>query len=294
VRALVTGAGGFVGGHLVPRLRADGHEVVATDRELDVCDAAAVADRVAALRPDVIVHLAALSSVAASWRDPAATYRINYLGSRSVLRAAAGARVLWIGSADEYGSASPGARPFTEAAPLRPHSPYARSKAAADLLGATYAERGLDLVRVRAFNHAGPGQSPDFVLASFAKQLAEIEAGRREPVLRVGNLDSVRDFLDIHDVIEAYLRLLDPAVPAGVYNVASGVGARVGEHLDALLSRTRVKPRIEVDPERMRPADYAVGDASRLRRVTGWQPGIPMADTLARVLDHWRDRVSAA
>jgi GDP-4-dehydro-6-deoxy-D-mannose reductase len=298
VRALVTGAGGFVGRHLVPRLRADGHEVVATDLDLDVTDAAAVAARVAELRPDAIVHLAALSSVAASWREPELTYRVNYLGSRSVLRATAAAapaaRVLWIGSADVYGSTAPGSPPFTEASPLWPRSPYARSKAAADLLGATYAERGLDVVRVRSFNHAGPGQSPDFVLASFAKQVAEIERGRREPLLLVGNLDSVRDFLDIEDVIEAYVRVLDRRVPAGVYNVASGMGARVGDHLDALITLAGVKPEIRVDPERMRPTDFAVGDASRLRRASDWQPSIPIAASLERMLAYWRDRVSEA
>jgi GDP-4-dehydro-6-deoxy-D-mannose reductase len=256
-----------------------------------------VAKRVAELEPDAIVHLAALSSVAASWREPDLTFRVNFVGSRSILQAAAsaaGVRVLWIGSADEYGSAEPGSPPFTEASPLRPSSPYARSKADADRLGATYADAGLDLVRVRPFNHAGPGQAPDFVLASFAKQVAEIEGGRREPLLRVGNLESVRDFLDIQDVIEAYMRLLDRSVPAGVYNVASGIGARVGDHLEALIALTNTKPEIEVDPERLRPTDHAVGDAARLRRATGWQPTIPMADTLERVLAYWRDRVSEA
>jgi GDP-4-dehydro-6-deoxy-D-mannose reductase len=297
VRVLVTGAEGFVGRHLVPRLRDDGHEVFATDRDLDVTDAAVVAKRVAELDPDAIVHLAALSSVAASWREPELTFRVNFLGSRSVLQAAAattGVRVLWIGSADEYGSATPGSPAFTEASPLRPGSPYARCKAAADVLGATYADAGLDLVRIRPFNHAGPGQSPDFVLASFAKQVAEIEGGRREPVLRVGNLDSVRDFLDIEDVIEAYARLIDRSVPAGVYNVASGIGARIGDHLETLIALASTKPEVEVDPERLRPADFSVGDATRLRQATGWQPTIPMADTLERVLGYWRDRVSDA
>ena len=297
MRVLVTGAEGFVGRNLVPRLRDDGHEVFPTDRDLDVTDAAGVAKRVAELEPDAIVHLAALSSVAASWREPELTFRVNFTGSRSVLRAAAsaaGVRVLWIGSSDEYGSAAPGSPAFTEASPLRPGSPYARCKAAADLLGATYADAGLDLVRVRSFNHAGPGQSPDFVLASFAKQVAEIEAGRREPLLRVGNLESVRDFLDVADVIEAYVRLLDRSVPAGVYNVASGIGSRVGDHLEALIALASTKPEVKVDPERLRPTDFAVGDATRLRQATCWQPTIPMADTLERVLAYWRDRISEA
>jgi GDP-4-dehydro-6-deoxy-D-mannose reductase len=298
VHALVTGSAGFVGRHLLPRLGAEGFEVVGTDLELDVADTSAVASKVAELRPDAIVHLAAVSSVAASWREPELAYRVNYLGTRSVLEAAARgapeARVLLVGSAEEYGSAEPGSIPFTEAAPLCPRSPYARTKAAADLLGAGYAERGLDVVRARPFNHAGPGQPDAFVLASFARQVAEIESGRREPVLRVGNLDSMRDFLDIDDVIEAYVRLLDRGVPAGVYNVASGTGRPLGEHLQALLALAGLDPAIEVDPERLRPADFSVGNAGRLREATGWVPRVPLSRTLERVLGYWREQVRAS
>jgi GDP-4-dehydro-6-deoxy-D-mannose reductase len=236
--------------------------------------------------------------VAASWQKPELAYRVNYLGARSILEAAARAapeaRVLLVGSAEEYGSAEPGSLPFTEATPLRPGSPYARTKAAADLLGAKYAERGLDVVRVRPFNHAGPGQSDTFVLASFARQVAEIESRRREPVLQVGNLNSVRDFLDIEDVIEGYLALLDRGVPAGVYNVASGKGTPLGDHLDALLVLARLHPSIDVDPERLRPADFSVGDASRLREATGWEPRVPFLRTLERVLEYWREQVGAS
>ena len=298
MHALVTGSAGFVGQHLLPRLGNAGFEVIGTDLELDVTNEAAVAAKVAELRPAVIVHLAALSSVAASWREPELAYRVNYLGTRSVLEATAreapGARVLLIGSAEEYGSAEPGSAPFTEASPLRPGSPYARAKTAADLLGARYAQGGLDVVRVRPFNHAGPGQPDIFVLASFARQVAEIESKRREPVLRVGNLNSVRDFLDIEDVIDAYVRLLDPSVAAGVYNVASGNGAPLGDHLEALLALAQLRPAIEVDPERLRPADFAVGDAGRLREATGWAPRVPLSRTLEQVLDYWRKRVGAS
>ncbi len=298
VRALVTGASGFVGRHLVPRLRDEGYDVEATDRDLDVTDLSALGARMAALRPDVIVHLAAQSSVSSSWKSPEVTYRINYLGSRSILEATATAapeaRLLVIGSADAYGSAEPGSSPFTEASPLRPRSPYARTKAAADLLAARYAERGLDVVRVRPFNHAGPGQAPDFVLASFAKQVAEIEGQLREPVLRVGNLNSIRDFLDIGDVIDAYVSLLHRRVPADVYNVASGVGTPVGEYLHTLLALAGLHPSIEIDPERLRPADVSVGDATRLRRATGWRPRAAIARTLERTLDYWREQVRAS
>jgi GDP-4-dehydro-6-deoxy-D-mannose reductase len=298
VRVWVTGAGGFVGRHLLPRLVQDGHDAVPTDRELDVTQADEVEARVAELAPDAVVHLAAQSSVPASRRDPGLTYRINYLGARSILRAVQRrqprARILLVGSADAYGSLPPGARPFTEASPLRPRSPYARTKSAAELLGTWFASQGLDVVRIRAFNHFGPGQTDAFVLPSFARQIAEMEAGKRPPVMRVGNLDSVRDFLDVADVIDAYVRLLQPGVPAGVYNVARGEGIRVGDALEQLLSLAKVRPSVEPDPQRMRPADFSVGDASRLRRATGWEPRIPLARTLETLLDWWRQRVSAA
>jgi GDP-4-dehydro-6-deoxy-D-mannose reductase len=298
VRALVTGAAGFVGGHLVPALQSAGWQVTATDRELDVADAGAVAARVAALGPDLIVHLAAVSSVPASRSEPDLTYRVNFLGTRAVLEAAArgapGARVLLAGSGDQYGAARPGSPPFRESDPFRPRSPYARTKAAADLLGGVYAARGLDVVRARAFNHTGPGQEERFVLASFAKQVAQIAAGLREPRLRVGNLDSCRDFLDVEDVVAAYVALASREVPAGAYNVASGRARRVGEALDALLRLAGVAPRVETDPARLRPTDFAAGDASRLREAAGWAPRVAFEESLARLLADWRQRLSAA
>jgi GDP-4-dehydro-6-deoxy-D-mannose reductase len=200
------------------------------------------------------------------------------------------ARVLLVCSADAYGSAEPGAAPFTEAAPLRPTSPYARTKAAAELLGGAYAARGLDVVCTRSFNHTGPGQAAVFVLPSFARQAAEIAAGKREPLLRVGNLDSVRDFLDVDDVVRAYVALCDRQAPSGVYNVASGRAVRIGDALDTILRLTEVSPRVEVDPERFRPTDYAVGDATRLRGTTGWAPQVALEDTLARLVADWCGR----
>jgi GDP-4-dehydro-6-deoxy-D-mannose reductase len=181
---------------------------------------------------------------------------------------------------------------FTEASPTKPTSSYARSKADADQLGAHFAAAGLPVVRVRAFNHSGPGQSDAFVLSTFAKQAAEIEAGRREPTLRVGNLDSVRDFLDVGDVVDAYLRLLDSQTPPDAYNVASGVGCRVGDLLETLLSMLAERPTVERDPQRHRPTDWSVGDATRLRTTTGWQPSTPIARTLENLLEDWRRLVS--
>lgn len=298
MRALVTGSKGFVAGHLVPRLRAEGWEVIGRDRELDVADADAIGNLVEQVKPDAVVHLAALSSVAASLDAPGLTHRVNYLGALSVLKAclhcANRPRVLLVGSSEQYGTAEPGSPPFTEESPACPRSAYARSKAEADQLGAAYANAGLDVVRVRPFNHTGPGQTDVFVLSSFAKQLVEVELGRREPKLLVGNLDSVRDFLDVTDVIDAYVRLLDPGVAATAYNIASGVGSRIGDLLDALVGMSSAEPSVETDPTRLRPADHAVGDSRRLRAATGWVPCVPLADTLERVLAFWREQLSGS
>jgi GDP-4-dehydro-6-deoxy-D-mannose reductase len=265
---------------------------------MDVSDATAVDAKVAEVAPDAIVHLAALSSVATSHRAAEETYRVNFLGTHNVLEAARrhapNCRLLLVGSGDEYGSHPPGSAPLDESAPLRPRSPYARSKACADLLGAVYAQRGLNVVRARSFNHTGPGQRDSFVASSFARQLAEIEAGRRAPRILVGNLESVRDFLDVRDVAEAYALLLESSLPPGAYNVASGRGVSIGEVLKQLLDHSYVQPEIEVAPERLRPADHAVGDAGRLRAATGWEPRIPISVTLERLFEDWRQRIHAA
>ncbi len=296
MRVFVTGARGFVGGHLVPRLLDEGFEVTATDLDLDVTDHTAVEGRLKLARPEAIIHLAAQSSVAASAVDPESTHSINYGGARSVLegalRCGSQPRVLLIGSADQYGHSSPDSPPLSEDSPLAPASAYARSKAEAEALGTSFVEQGLEVVRVRAFGHTGPGQSDTFVLSNFARQTAEIEAGQREPVLRVGNLASVRDFLDIDDVVEAYVRLLDPDVAVDIYNVASGVGTPLRDLLDTLLGLANQRPLIECDPERVRPADFLVGDASRLRAATGWAPRVPIERMLERLLEDWRRKVS--
>jgi nucleoside-diphosphate-sugar epimerase len=299
VRVLVTGSHGFVGGHLVPRLAERGCSSVATDRdELDVTDREAVAEAVAREHPDAVVHLAAVSSVAAARSDPGLAFRVNYSGACNLLAAvsrhAPRARVLLVGSGELYGHLPDGAPPFDERAPLRPASAYARSKAAADLLGAAWAARGLDVVRVRAFNHTGAGQSDAFVLAGFARQLAEIEKGLSEPVVRVGNLQSIRDFLDVGDVVEAYALLLDRAAAPAAYNVASGVGLRIGDLLERLMRIMGVRAELALEPARLRPLDRSVGDAGRLRRATGWSPRIPLERTLASLASDWRRRVSAS
>ena len=297
MRVWVSGAGGFVGAWLLPRVARDGHDVTGADREVDVCDAAAVDAAIAEARPDAVVHLAALASVASSFDDPDAVARVNYFGTLHVLRAtlrhAPHARVLLISSSEIYGGSATSA-PIVEDARLEPISPYARTKAAADLLGAAFAENGLDVVRARPWNHTGPGQTDAYVASSFARQLAEMVLGQRDRLLRVGNLEAVRDFLDVADVVDAYARLLDPGVPRGAYNIASGVPIRIAQVLERLIEHAGLRPQLEVDPARYRPDRASVGDATRLRHATNWARCIPLEDTLARLFDAWLRRLSAS
>ena len=280
MRVFVTGASGFVGRRLMRLFRAAGHEAHGTDREVDVTNPVAIHAALANHAPEAIVHLAALSSVATSWREPHLCYRQNFVGTRTLLAAAhsacPNARVLLIGSADQYAPTTPAAAPLDETTPLRPRSPYARTKAAAELLGAAAARRGQPVVRVRAFNHTGAGQPDLFVVSNFARQVARIRLGHQEPVMRVGNLESVRDFLHVDDVLDAYLALLDPNVPAETYNIASGRSTSIQEILDRLIEIAGIEPRIERDPDRWRETDWLVGDAARLRQATGWQPKISL------------------
>ena len=312
VRALITGVGGFVGPHLVRLLSRE------TDWELhglcrcpvsgqgyapwvvDLLDRERVLTGVAEIAPAYVFHLAAQSDVAASHHEAAATLANNLVGQVNLLDACrelpAPPRVLVVGSAEEYGLARPEEVPLGEEQPFRPTSPYAVSKVAQDLLGWQYfTSYGLPVVRVRPFNHTGPGQSDRFVVSAFARQIAEIEAGLREPRLFVGNLETGRDFLDVRDVVRAYYLLLRSAEAGEVYNVGSGVGVRIGEVLDLLLGYARVQVAVEPDPQRLRPADVPllVADNRKLREATGWSPEIPFAQSLRDTLDWWRERCRA-
>jgi GDP-4-dehydro-6-deoxy-D-mannose reductase len=291
MRVFVTGASGFVGRRLMQSLREAGHDAHGADREVDVTQRSAIEAALARHAPDAIVHLAAMSSVAQSFLEPELCYRLNFVGTRNLLSGVARrcreARVLLIGSADQYSATTAAAVAIDESQPLRPRSPYARTKAAAELLGQRAANEGLDVVRVRAFNHTGAGQPDSFVVSNFARQVARIRLGLQEPVMRVGNLESVRDFLHVDDVLRAYLALLDPRVPADTYNLASGRSVTIQEILDRLIARAEIEPRIERDPDRWRETDWLVGDASRLRTATGWEPRIELESILGELYEDW-------
>jgi GDP-4-dehydro-6-deoxy-D-mannose reductase len=307
MRVLVTGAGGFVGRHLREHLEANGDQPFAVgwpaadgqgaSKPIDVTDAAAVRDVVEAARPDAIIHLAGLSSVAASHRDPARTFAVNTLGAVHVLAAAEDvaprARILLIGSSEAYGAVKPGIRQ-TEDALLAPVSPYAASKVAAEVAGFQfYRARNLAVIGVRPFNHIGRGQRNDFVVPSFAEQIAAIRRSGKAPILRVGNLDAVRDFSHVSDVVEAYLLLLRRGEPGQAYNVCSGEGRSIRTIVDRMIELAGVEVRIEVDPSRFRPSElpYLVGDPAKLQRL-GWRASRSLDDALRDALEYAAERAS--
>ncbi len=295
MRVWITGGAGFVGQRLAGRLAAESAEVDGADHEVDVTDLGAVRAFLAERQPDAIVHLAGITFVPDADRDPLLSWRVNYAGTRTVLEAARletpGVRIVAVSSAMIYGTQAAEAAPFDESAPLRPSGPYAITKASADLIAGCYAEGGLDIARVRPFNHTGPGRPPHFVESSFARQIAAMERGDLEPVMRVGNLESVRDFLHVDDVVDAYARLVQPGSPAGVFNVASGQPTRIRDLLDSLLARATVSPRVESDPVLWRATDANVGNARRLSEAIGWEPRHTLEETLGELLEDWRERL---
>jgi GDP-4-dehydro-6-deoxy-D-mannose reductase len=307
VKSLIIGAAGFVGGHLITRLEADGMPVAATKLpnetiegdasvyDLDILDAHAVRALIEDIKPECIFHLAAQSSVALSWKEPALTVDINVKGAVHVLEAVRvmkhPARVLLIGSSEEYGAVRPAQLPVNEETPLRPGNIYAATKAAQDMLGAVYADAyGMDVLMIRAFNHIGPGQSPKFAVSDFCRQVARIEAGLQEPIIRVGNLSAKRDFTDVRDVARAYSLLAQKGKGGVAYNVGSGRSASIQSILDIILAQAKADIRVERDETRFRPADVPVmeADIARLQEAAGWRPEIPVSDTIADTLAWWR------
>jgi GDP-4-dehydro-6-deoxy-D-mannose reductase len=283
---LVTGAQGFVGRHLLAMLGAE-----ALPLEADVTDVKAVANELAAGAPRAVVHLAALSSVGSSWEDAGETWRVNTVGTVNVLEAARTqapeCRLLVASTGETYGRAR--RVPTPEDEQLEPLSPYAASKAAAEVACDQARRAGLDVVVARAFQHEGPGRAERFAVGSWAAQIARAEEAGGGTV-RVGDLSAKRDIIDVRDVCRAYELLLDPSVPAGTYNVAGGRAVEMREVLEILVLLAEAPIEVEPDPARNRPSDLPVvcGDASRLREATGWEPMIPLVQTLTDTLDEAR------
>jgi GDP-4-dehydro-6-deoxy-D-mannose reductase len=319
VRSLITGVGGFAGQHLARHLLDLGADVWGVARRdidwhvpslhgakrftllsADLLSAPETRRLLEITQPERVYHLAAQSSVQASFADPVGTLMSNEGMTINLLEAmravAPRARLLLVSSSEIYGRARNGA-PIDERAELRPESPYAVSKAAQDLLGYQYhVAHGLHIVRVRPFNYIGPGQSERFVAASFAKQIAAIEAGLHESSLSVGNLESRRDFTDVRDMVAAFELALSRGEAGAAYNLGRGVAVPIRTLLDLLVSRSGIRIRVQVDRDRMRQADppVSVCDATCFRERTGWEPKLPLRTTLDDTLQYWRDRLRAA
>lgn len=312
MRALITGIGGFVGRHLLHHLQEQGDDVCGVGRPMDCVgltddvrvfnadlqDREAIEQVVRDAQPDTIYHLAAQSSTGESFVDPWATIANNLHSQlnlfEAVLQQAHQPRILVIGSSDEYGRVRPEDVPTHEDVPLRPTTPYAVSKVGQDVMGFQYfAQHGLPVIRVRPFNHTGPGHDSRFVIPSFARQLAEIEVGEREPVLRVGNLDVARDFTDARDMVRAYRLAVLAGAPGDVYNLGRGRSMRIADMVNDLIALCRTPVRIEVDPSLLRTSDVPrqEADTRKFTALTGWQPRIPWHTTLLDTLEYWRLRV---
>jgi GDP-4-dehydro-6-deoxy-D-mannose reductase len=299
MRALVTGAGGFVGPVLVEHLEACGDDVTGVDHHTgpDLLDRPGWHRLLGDLVPDAVYHLGGWSDVGASWQEPVRTFRVNAEGTLHVLeaaRAAGAGRVLVISSADVYGTCAPQDLPLTERQPVDPRSPYGASKVAAEVLARrAWRGDGLETVIARPFNHIGPGQSPSFVAPALAQRIAEAEAAGGGTV-RHGDLSPRRDLTDVRDVVRAYRLLVEQGEPGEVYNVCSGRDLAMTELLEHLVSHSTAAITTEVDPDLLRPVDLPVlrGSYTRLHERTGWAPEIDIGRTLADILDHARRRVS--
>jgi GDP-4-dehydro-6-deoxy-D-mannose reductase len=314
---LITGINGFVGGHLAELLvQQDEHAIWGVSRsgslvlphlrddvriqQADLCDAAAVRRVVAHVQPRIIFHLAGQAFVPESFHDPAQTLMTNILAQLHIFQALIDlrqeCRVLVVSSNEVYGMVRPEDVPLDEAAPLQPASPYGVSKASQDLLALQYhLSHGLDVVRVRPFNHIGPRQNERFVAASFAQQVAQIEQGHLPPIIRVGDLSAQRDFTDVRDMVRAYWLAVQHANAGEVYNLGSGQPVAVQHVLDLLLDASPNQIDVQPDPARMRPVNVPLVacNAQRFQVRTGWRPDIPLAQTIHDILEYWRARVRA-
>ncbi|MCJ7643674.1 MAG: GDP-mannose 4,6-dehydratase [Candidatus Aminicenantes bacterium] len=318
MRVLITGITGFAGSHLAEYILANHSDVSVfgivrwrsrmdnilqiQDKielvEADLKDMVSLKAVLADVKPDRIFHLAAQSFVPTSWKCPAETFAINAIGEinlfESILALNQKPKIQIAGSSEEYGQVFSNEIPMKETNPLRPLSPYAVSKIAQDMLAFQYQKSyGVRAVRTRGFNHTGPRRGDVFVTSSFARQIAEIEKKKRPPVIHVGNLEAKRDFTDVRDMVRAYWLSLEKGVEGEVYNIGSGQAYSMQEVLDLLMSLSRSKMEVKVDPARLRPSDVPVllSDSSKFRALTGWRPMIPFKQTILDLLNYWRERV---
>lgn len=311
-KAMVIGAGGFVGRYLIEHLHNDcGYEVIATKLsaehvetsaakvcDLDIMDKEAIVTLLFEIRPDYIFHLAAQSSVSVAWNNPQLTIDINIKGAVNLMDAARELfykpRIVLIGSGEEYGHIRPGETPIREDNRLTPGNIYAATKACQNMIGSIYSRAyDMEIILVRAFNHIGPKQSPIFVVSDFCKQVAEIEAGLREPVMYTGNLSAKRDFTDVRDVVRAYSLLASHGLKGETYNVGRGHAFEIREILDKIIKMSTTDIKVETDPAKIRPVDVPIieADITKLQEATGWNAEISIEQTLKEVLDYWREKV---
>jgi GDP-4-dehydro-6-deoxy-D-mannose reductase len=310
MKTLVIGAGGFVGGHLIKELEDSGHEVVASDVEaalpmlaatgrmalaIDILEIVSIKKVFELSKPEWVILLAAQSSVGRSWEDPLSTIRTNILGPVNILEAirelGIGPRVLLIGSSEEYGIVEDNGEPLVENRALAPANPYAVTKSCQEDFGRLYHRAySLEIIMTRSFNHIGPGQRLGFVIPDFCSSIVAIERGEHEPVLRVGNLDALRDFTDVRDVVRAYRFLLERGQAGEIYNVGTGHAVRIAMILDILIRLARVPLQVEADPARYRPVEVRsiVADVGKIKKETGWRPEITLETSLADSLESWR------
>lgn len=315
MKVLITGITGFVGSYMAefllkhyPRTKVFGtmrwrsrlENIIHIKKkisliECDLKDPVSTRKVIEQVMPDYIFHLAAQSFVPTSWHAPTDTLTTNVIGQINVFEAVRQlnlkTKIQIAGSSEEYGHVYPEELPIKETNPLRPLSPYAVSKVTQDFLGYQYYKSyNMHIIRTRAFNHSGPRRGEVFVESNFARQIVEIEKGYQPPVIKVGNLETRRDYTDVRDIVRAYYLALEKGEPGEVYNICSGKDIQIGELLEKLLSMTKVKIRVQKDPNRLRPSDVLVllGDASKFKSITGWEPKIKFDQTLRDMLKYWR------
>ena len=315
MKSLIIGGMGFVGTYLAGHLLELGHEVAVTKMpgepeqpavreiqvyELNILEKEAVLQLLKAVKADYIFHLAAQSSVALSWRNPGLTIDVNVKGSVNVLEALREsdkqARMLLVGSGEEYGSVLPQEIPVRESCGVRPCNIYAATKVCQNMIGNIYANAyDMNVVMVRAFNHIGPRQSPLFVISDFCRQTAQIESGKKEAIIKTGNLDVRRDFTDVRDVVRAYALLVQKGEKGETYNVGSGHAVSIKHIVEIILQHASVNIEVKTDPLKMRPTDVPVieADIGRIQKIIGWKPEIELKQTIQETLDYWRDYIKS-